>query len=299
MEIAPIALFVYSRLEHTKKVVEALKENDLAKESKLFIFSDGPKTKEQRSSVSQVREYIKTINGFKSVKIFESKKNKGLASSIIYGVTKIVNKYGKIIVLEDDIVTSKYFLKFMNEALEKYKNEKKVISISGYTYPIKNLPETFFINGINSWGWATWKRAWKDFEFDGEKLLFELKNRNLESELNYNDAYPYLKMLEDQINGNNNSWAIRWYASNFLKKKLTLYPGKSLVLNIGVDGTGFHGGKVNVFKTSLSKNEIIITEIPIVEDTGLRKLFELFFNKIKSKRYKTKIFVESLFSQDF
>ena len=157
----------------------------------------------------QENEYIKNINGFKRVTIIEREKNWGLANSIIDGVTKIVNEYGKIIVLEDDLVTSPYFLKFMNEALEIYNDEPNVASIHGYIYPIVNLPETFFIKGADCWGWATWKEKWSIFEADGKKLLDELQNRKLQNEADFNGSYGFTQMLKDQIDGKNNSWAVR------------------------------------------------------------------------------------------
>ena len=160
MSLAPIVLFVYNRPEHTRKTVKALQDNDLTDESILYIFSDAAKNDDEVENVEKVREYIRTISGFKQIIIIEREKNYGLANSIISGVTEIVNKYGKIIVLEDDLVTSKYFLSFMNDALEIYKDENKVICIHGYIYPIKSeLPETFFIKGADCWGWATWKRG--------------------------------------------------------------------------------------------------------------------------------------------
>ena len=180
MQIAPTALFVYNRLEHTKRVIEALQKNVLASESDLIIFSDGPKHEKDVKKIDEVRKYLKTIDGFKSIEIFEKENNLGLSNSIISGVTEVVNRYGKIIVLEDDLVVSPYFLEFMNNALVKYENEEKVISIHGYIYPIKNkLPETFFIKGADCWGWATWKRGWDLFEPNGQKLLDELLNKNL------------------------------------------------------------------------------------------------------------------------
>lgn len=293
--LAPIVLFVYSRPKHTKKVIEALKENELAKESNLFIFSDGPKNKDVEKDVLEVRNYLKTITGFKSVKVFESKINKGLANSIIYGVTKIVNKYGKIIVLEDDIVTSKYFLKFMNDSLNLYENEEKVISISGYTYPIDNLPQTFFLKNAECWGWATWKRGWSLFEKNGEKMLEKIKNKELNNQFDFNNSYPYSKMLVDQVNGKNNSWAIRWYASAFLKNKLTLYPAKSFVQNIGVDGSGTNGGKLNVYYTKPEQNYFVLKRIIAKEDKQIRKKFSAYFKKINSFYYKIFLFIKNLF----
>ncbi len=290
---APIVLFVYSRLDHTKKTVEALNKNSLAKKTNLFIFSDGPKRQSDKKDVEKVRNYLKKINGFKSVKIFESKKNKGLANSIIFGVTKIVNKYGKVIVVEDDILTSKYFLEFMNNSLNFYKNNSKVISVSGYVYPIKNLPENFFLKKTECWGWATWKRGWDLFEKDGSKLLKQIEEKNLLKEFDFENSYDYSKMLKDQIAGKNSSWAIRWYASAFLNNKLTFYSGKTLTQNIGVDGTGTHGGRVNVYNSKLSDKSIKIVDIPIQEDLIVRKKFTNYFKKIHFRIFKVYILIKS------
>lgn len=280
MELAPITLFVYNRPNHTKKTVEALQKNSLAKESELFIFSDGPKNKEVIDKVLEVRNYIKTISGFKKVEIIERNENIGLANSIISGVTEIVNKYGKIIVLEDDLVTSPYFLSYMNNALVFYENEDKVISIHGYNYPVKKeLPETFFLRGTDCWGWATWKRGWDLFEPDGKKLLKELENRNLIKELDLNGAYSFSGMLRRQIAGFNNSWAIRWHTSAFLKNKLTLYPGRSLVENIGQDRSGTHTNSEKIYKANMSENSIKIGNISIEENREARQaIIEYLFS---------------------
>ena len=176
MSLAPIALFVYNRLEHLEKTINALQNNILALDSELYIFSDGAKDEKSSEQVNKIRKYIKTISEFKKIIVIEREKNLGLANSIISGVTEVINKYGKIIVLEDDMVTSRYFLKYMNEALEYYENEDRVISIHGYIYPVKKeLPNTFFMKGADCWGWATWKRGWDLFEHDGKKLLQELE----------------------------------------------------------------------------------------------------------------------------
>ena len=168
--LAPIALFCYRRLDVLTQTVEALKNNILAKDSELIIFSDGYKNEDDKVGVENVREYLKTIDGFKSVKISEALQNKGLANSIIEGVTNVVDEYGKIIVVEDDILTSPYFLNYMNDALEMYENDDNVASISGYTYPIKTNEQSFFIKGANCWGWATWKRSWDLFNPNGKEL---------------------------------------------------------------------------------------------------------------------------------
>ena len=246
---APIVLFVYNRPEHARRTVEALKNNMLAKESDLIVYSDAPRVQTHAGRVREVRDYVRQIEGFKSVSVIERETNFGLARSVIDGVTEIVEKYGRIIVLEDDMVTSRYFLTYMNDALEYYENEDSVISIHGYCYPISGLPETFFLKVADCWGWGTWKRGWDLFEADGRKLLAQLEQKELLNRFDLFGAYGYSKMLKDQIEGKNSSWAVRWYASALLADKLTLYPGQSLVSNIGSDGSGTHygiGGRMDV-----------------------------------------------------
>ncbi|MFA5930738.1 MAG: glycosyltransferase family 2 protein [archaeon] len=299
MKLAPIALFVYARLDHTKRTICALKQNNLAKESDLFIFSDGPKDLAMANEVKKVREYLRSINGFKSVTIFESATNKGLASSIITGVTKIVNRYGKVIVLEDDLVTSPYFISFINDALDLYKNNLQVTSISGYAYPINDLPEIFFLRGADCWGWATWKRGWDLFEPDGKKLLSQIEKKSLSLEFDYNNSYPFTQMLRDQIDGKNNSWAIRWVASNFLKNKLILYPGRSLVRNIGNDSSGVHNKqKTTWLDSKLIEKPLILNKIEITESPKIRKKFETFFKFRKSLIGRIWLKIISLFNGD-
>lgn len=281
MNPAPICLFVYNRLEHTKKTVESLGKNDLAEKSELFIFSDGPKDNDtDREKINSIREYLGTIDGFKDVKIIERNENHGLAKSIIMGVTEIVNQFGKVIVLEDDLITSPYFLKYMNEALTFYENEKKVISIHGYNYPVdKVLPETFFLRGADCWGWATWKRDWDLFESDGKRLLAELESRNLMRQFDLDGAYNFSGMLRRQIAGLNNSWAVRWHASAFLANKLTLYPGKSLIENIGQDKSGTHTSSGKTYKANISENPVAVGNIPVEENKEARQaIIEYLFS---------------------
>jgi hypothetical protein len=270
----------------------ALQKNELANESELFIYSDAPKNENAIAKVNEVREYIKTVNGFKKITIIERDTNLGLANSIIDGVTKIVNEYGKIIVLEDDLVTSPYFLRFMNESLEMYKDEPKVASIHGYIYPIDGLPETFFIRGADCWGWATWKEKWAIFEPDGQKLLDEVKKRKLQKEADFNGSYGFTEMLEGQIMGKNNSWAVRWYFSAFLKDMLTLYPGQSYVQNIGHDSEGTHcTSETNIFDVVLNQS-FSLNKIESKEDLISRVKIVKFFNSIKTnifQRIKSKI----------
>lgn len=292
MKLSPIVLFVYNRLNHAQQTIEALQKNKLAKESELFIYADNAKNDESFPQVQAVRDYIKTIDGFKKITIIERDKNWGLADSIIDGVTSIVNQYGKIIVIEDDLVTSPYFLQFMNNALELYENEESVASIHGYIYPIENLPNSFFIKGADCWGWATWKDKWAVFESDGQKLLDELTAKNLENEADFNGSYGFTKMLKDQIKGRNNSWAVRWYMSAFLNNMLTLYPGKSYVQNIGFDTDATHcKDETDVFTIKLN-NILIVDKIKVVEDKNAKKQMENFALSIKQsvwQRIKSKL----------
>ncbi|MCX5695166.1 MAG: glycosyltransferase family A protein [Candidatus Omnitrophica bacterium] len=281
MKLSPIALFVYNRLRHLQQTIESLKINHLAKESELYVFSDGPKDKEAEEEVKGVREYLKSISGFKDVSIHENKDNLGTSKNIIKGVTSILNEHGKVIVLEDDLQFSPYFLKFMNDALKLYENESKVISVCGYMYPVKiNNCETLFLRIPDCWGWATWKRGWDLFADNGKQLYDGLKAKKLFRRFNLDGSFNYVKMLKSQFQGKNDSWAIRWYAAALLNDKLSLYPSKTLAMNMGFDCSGRHGGAVDYFKSELSKDEPSVNKIPIVENQeAVRKLGFFWWNQ--------------------
>lgn len=282
MKLAPITLFVYDRVDHTRRTIDALKKNLLAKESELFIFSDGTKTPNDLK-VRLVRDYIRTIDGFKKVTIIESPKNKGLSESIINGVTKIVHEHGQIIVLEDDLLTSPYFLNYMNDALRLYEKDDQVACISGYTYPIEGAPETFFIRGADCWGWATWKRGWSVFDQDGQRLLDKIDRKGVSREFDFYGGMPHTKMLKEQIQGENDSWAVRWLASAFLTGRLCLYPKRSLVVNAGWDGSGTHCGTTDEFDAEPSGNPVEVIRIPLEENRACRKKFESYFKRETSQ----------------
>lgn len=280
MELAPVVLFVYNRLEHTIRTIEALSANNLAEKTDLIIYSDGWKNEIDIPKVLNIRSYLGKIKGFKNIEVICREKNLGLSNNIISGVTDVCNKYGKVIVLEDDLLTSKYFLTFMNQAIDKYIHNKKVCSIHAYVYPTTQiLPETFFIKGADCWGWATWSSAWETFETNGSKLLTEIKSKKLDKEFNFSNSFDYIKMLENQVNGNNNSWAIRWYASCFLNDLYTLYPGKSLVSNIGFDDSGTHSGNTNVFNQISYNGKINIKDVLVRNDKLAYTAFVKYFRK--------------------
>lgn len=284
--LAPIILFVYNRLEQTQQVIHSLLKNPLAIESDLYIYSDAPKVSSAQEKVAEVRKYIHSLSGFKSITIIEREKNFGLAENIIDGVTEIINKHEKVIVLEGDLLLSPRFLEYMNTALELYEKDDQVACITAFNFPLKYPQDfeddTFFIKGADCWTWATWKRAWQKFEKDGTKLLAQIQARKLQKEFDIDGSYPYTKMLQDQIKGKNNSWAIRWYASAFLENMLCLYPRNSLVENIGYDGTHFKNAhKAEIFG-SISQNYIKPSKIPLQENILAKRALAIFLKKQNS-----------------
>ncbi|HEX8547923.1 MAG TPA: hypothetical protein VF691_13235 [Cytophagaceae bacterium] len=277
---APIALFVYNRPEHTRKVLESLSENFLAESSVLYIFADGPKIDsgtEALHQIQEVRRVIKSSLPFREVKVFEYSENRGLANSVINGINIVFDTYDRIIVLEDDLRLSPYFLTYMNNALDLYNSHKEVMHISGYWHPVKNtLPETFFLRFATSWGWATWKRSWSAFEPSASKLLckFTFDKKRV---FDFNYTFNFYRMLKKCHNKQNDSWAVRWYATVFLNDGLCLFPNLSYVDNVGHDNSGIHSQATNVFNNKTLNMNPSLVEIAIVENGKARRLLEFFF----------------------
>lgn len=284
MTYAPILLFVYNRPEHLRHAVESLLTNEAARFSDLFIFSDAPKTLDDQPKVAEVRDYIHHIYGFKSLTITERDTNWGLARSIIDGVSGLVERFGRVIVLEDDLIVAPHFLDFMNDALTLYEDEPRVGHIQAYDFTQdKSLPNTFLIKWTGSWGWATWRDAWHNFNPDGHALLDELERRGLTKAFDFNGKYGFTRMLRRQIEGKNNSWAIRWNASLFLKDILSLNVGHSLVRNMGFDGSGTNCGGGGLYDTSLYNERLVVEKIsPIEENKAARKAYERYYARTNS-----------------
>ena len=284
MNYAPILLFVYNRPGHLRQTVEALQNNVLAPQSDLFIYSDAPKDESSREAVAEVRRLIHSIAGFKSVTITERSENWGLARSIIDGVTTQVNRFGRVIVLEDDLIVAPHFLTFMNDALETYKDEPRVGHIQACDFTKDpSLPDTFLIKWTGSWGWATWARAWQHFNPDGKALLTELKRRRLTRTFDFNGKYGYTRMLRRQTEGKNNSWAIRWNATLFLKDMLSLNVGKSLVQNNGFDGSGTNCGGGGLYASDLYMKPLLVVRIsPIEENAEARQAYVRYYARTNS-----------------
>lgn len=278
MNFAPIVLFVFNRPWHTKQTIESLKNNRYADLSDLFIFADGPKQGKADSEIIKVRDYLKTISGFQSITIIEQKQNIGLANSIIKGVTEIVGKFGKVIVLEDDLETSPDFLRYMNNALDRYDKDDQVMQISGHMFNLKidTLTDAVFLPFTNSIGWATWKRAWDNLDplMHGYKELKKSNKKILK--FNLDGAYDYFGMIESQLNGQIDSWAIRWYLSVFMAGGMVLYPVNSLVRHFGFGDGATHSRFSNasgIYATScslLNRQQIVFPDVFVNEAVYLQ-----------------------------
>lgn len=285
MELAPIVLFVYNRPRHTELVLEALMENELADQSTLFIYCDGPKasaTEKDLQNIKDVRSIIHKKKWCKELVIIQRDINIGLANSVIEGVSQVIKRQGKIIVLEDDILTGKYFLVFMNQGLNIYRNEKRVFGISGYKYPsVTDIKDSnYFLPIASSWGYATWKDRWEKVNFSSKQLINEIEKGNLKKEVDFG-GNSYFNMLNSQLAGNIDSWAIRFYVSMFLNKAYFLYPNSSLVTNIGFDNTGTHCGEDSYYSKILNsqeKIEVYPQKVELKEDI-VKKVESSFFNK--------------------
>jgi hypothetical protein len=288
MYISPIIIFTYNRLDHLNTLIRSLKKNPLFEKSKVLVFSDGPKNEIDKKKIEKIRVYLKKKLISRNCEIIERPSNYGLSKNIIDGINHTFKKYDKIIILEDDLEVSPFFLNYMNDALDLYANSENVSSISGYMYPIeptKFSSNYFFLKIIESWGWGTWKRAWNNFEKDSLILKKQIDEKKLANQFNFGSGISYYKMLEDNINGLNDSWAVRWYASTFLKNMYTLFPSKSFVKNIGIDNSGENCNYTTVYDSSINLEYNKLEKNNISESFSDRFLIQAFFKKIRYKRY--------------
>lgn len=284
MQLSPIVLFAYKRPWHLKKTLKALQSNDLADQSILYIWSDSPKhlaPEAEIEAVQEVRRIVKSQAWCKEVRLIEAKNNKGLVTSFVEGITAVVNKYGRVIVLEDDQITSKGFLKFMNEALELYKNEQNVMHVSGYMYPadFESEDTTFFLQIQSCPGWGTWKRAWDKYNHDAiDHYKYFSKTRRLKKKFDIEGHAYFYRQLEKNAGPVLYSWAVRWHASCVRAGGLSLFPAKSLVRNIGCDNTGEHCGNTRMYDVEPT-DYLQIKRIPISENKKIRKAVDRYFKK--------------------
>ncbi|BDI04935.1 glycosyltransferase [Sphaerotilus microaerophilus] len=284
---APIVLFVYNRPQHTAATLEALKANHQAENSDLYIYSDGPKKPADAALVEEVRDVCRTVEGFRSVQLLCSSENRGLAESIIKGVSEVVARHGRVIVLEDDLVTSPHFLQFMNDALEAYQHTDRVMHVSGATYPV-SWPgnDTCYFQTIPlCWGWATWDRAWRYFARD--IAVMDRFSRLQRWRFNYNGAHRYWDQLVGNQQGRIKTWFIFWYAQVFLRGGLSLFPPRSLVRNIGFDGSGIHCGTSGVYTAEAADKAVLVeTNLPLVVSRQAFKAHVVFFNLVGHSRWR-------------
>lgn len=297
--LAPIVLFVYNRLDHTQGVIETLSKNFLAGESELYVFSDAAKSEKGIDKVNEVRKFIHDNSwhhSFKKVSIIEAEKNKGLARSVIGGVTKIIQEFGKVIVVEDDLLLSPYFLNYMNGALDYYQEDKKIWSVSGYSFPMKSLKkyshDVFYSYRGCSWGWATWSDRWetvdwkvKEYEqFIGDQKWIERFNRG---------GVDLTNMLKMQMEGQIDSWAIRWCFSQSNQDMYTVYPRISYLENAGCDGSGVHSSVYDEYYTDMSQCVSKCKFETLEIDRKIAKEFQMKYKdtiKKKIRRRLQKIF---------
>lgn len=280
-ENAPVLLFVYNRPQHTRRVLEALASNPGAEKSELIIYCDAARRPEDEEAVKAVRSIIRSRQWCGSVTIVEQERNLGLAKSVILGVSEVVNRFGKVIVLEDDLILSPQFLQYMNSALTLYQDDPRVMHVAGYMFPVQGqgLPDTFFLRLATCWGWATWRDAWDKFNPDGNALRDQIHQKGLVRSFNLDGAANYDRMLCDQIAGRNNSWAIRWYASMLLNNGFGLHPRFSLVQNGGFDGTGEHCTELRDFDTDLATAPLEVRLIAAEEYELARKAIRHFYQQ--------------------
>ena len=256
---APIALFVYNRPQHTRRTVDALRANLLADESDLFVYADAPRDDAAIVGTSAVRTYVRGIEGFRSLTIIERETNQGVDASIIDAVTDLCDRYGEVIALEDDLVTSRWFLQFMNDGLARYRDEATVMQVGGFMFPIGTVDGTAasLLPYSTCWGWATWQRAWTQFDRDGSIYAALKTDRRRRRAFNLDDTYDYFGLLESFVEGRTSAWDIRWYATVFAANGLSLFPRKTLVDNIGFDGSGVHCEASDLVVDELNTDRIV------------------------------------------
>jgi len=282
-KLAPVCVFSYKRLDSLKECIENLKLCRYSEETELFIFNDGPKNPKDETIIEEVRTYLKKVKGFKTIELYFSPTNRGLANSIISGVTSVIEKYGKVIVLEDDLIVTPNFLTFMNQTLDFYKENADVFSISGFSLPLK-APENFkydvyFLPRACSWGWATWKEKWQ--QVDWTISDYNTFSRNKKSIADFNNGGSDLSgMLKKQMEGKIDSWAIRWCYNQFKMHSYTAYPVISKVNNMGFNSEATNTYVYNRHKTNLDLEggDTFNLPVTIVPDQKYLKQFQDFYS---------------------
>lgn len=283
MTLAPVVLFVFNRPRHTQRTIESLKSNLLAADTELFVFSDGPRSKDDEAEVEAVRSIIDTIDGFKNITIHNKTVNRGLAGSVVHGVSDVIRKYGKVIVVEDDLQFSPHFLSYMNEALARYQDDKRIFSIGGYSPNLKLPPryedDSYLSYRCCTWGWATWLDRWDKVDWEIQDYDAFCKDQNKITRFNRggDDMFEILKL---QMAGKISSWGIRWDYAHFKNNAFCFRPVNSIVGNTGNDGTGIHCGATEKFDVTINTQSIFQFPEPyqLQVDDEINSLFAGFYD---------------------
>ena len=291
----PVAVFCYNRPDHLKRAIAALQKNAGADQSEIWFFSDGPAGDGDQTAVAEVRKVIANVEGFKKVRVVKNDVNRGLAASVISGVSKVMEENDACIVLEDDLETAPFFLDFLNSGLSCYADDSEIFSVSGYCPPIA-IPddyaaEAFRFSRINSWGWGTWRNRWSRVDWDVKDFEAFISNKSLVKQLTRQGKDLPVMLLKQQT-GKIGSWAVRFNQACFREGKTNIYPVRSLVRNMGADGSGTHVRSTGKYRVQLSPKPLI--PHPAFENPQIRKAFRDFYrpsyyrqmlNKIKIARH--------------
>ena len=283
-KLSPIIIFAFNRPKALAATITALLYNEQAKDSDLFIFVDGARNgnKDDRMKIEEIRTIIDGIMGFRSITVKFSEFNKGLGPSIISGVSDVLSRYDRVIVLEDDLIVQPNFLNFMNKALERYRNDKEVWSVCGYTnkvsFPKEYDKDAYFCTRSSSWGWGTWSDRWQSVDWTFSNWEEWIKYKKAFNRWGGSDCFGMLRGCKE---GRNKSWAIRFCFAQFLQNKLSLFPVKSLVRNNGFDGEGTNCKKYSRFKFELMSSDLLEFNLPdkIEVDRNILKQVQ-YYNSI-------------------
>ena len=283
-QAAPIAIFAYKRAEHLRRLLRSLLADPLAARSAINIYCDGPRGGHEVDAVQRVRAVVRELAPAHA-RVIERDRNFGLAQSVIAGVSEVVGEHGEAIVLEDDLELSPFALDYFNRGLERYRNEERVMHLAGYMYPVRAaLPEAFFYREATCYGWATWSRAWRHFEPDGRKIRQAVSDRGARREFDAGGSLDFFVMLENQIAGRTDSWAVRWYGSLWMRGGLALHPGRSLVRNTGFDGSGENSGSSGTWDVELSTEPVTRFPAAVEEDASALKAVVAYRKRAARKR---------------
>ena len=287
---APITLFVHARPDRAAAALDAIKQCELADQSCLTIFCDGPSTPDEQDDVDRVRAIANNTVGFKHLDVVEFEEHKGRSQLICDAVSQITGSHGRVVVVEDDLIVSPHFLRYINDGLDKYATEESVVSICGYSYNSQSdLSETYLLPGAHSWGWATWRRGWELFRSDANGLVKDVTEQGLIYEFDSGGAEPMTQLLSESARNDELSWSLCWMASAILVDKLTLHPGRSLVAHR--DYSTKAAAVAPVIKSPLSSDAVGVEQIPIeVNDDLMQELKASFLTWRGDKNVKIRLY---------